>query len=151
MTDKTLTMAFARWGVLVGAGLIAIAAAPYVAETTEHRAKSTELKLEARRHTQQLQIQDEARAGLSEIARARIEDGCTQLILNGEPVLIRPGMRARDGVTGHPMAPNIVVCDYVGNTAVTDPTGHLTDFAALNAKSQKTEEQIDIELEETEV
>lgn len=134
--NRQFVLLSAQWGVFLGAALLTFSAAPYVVSTNQQRSNITAAKIEAKQETQRLEIQDEALMERSEVAAKRIERGCQRLLQNGEAVLIRPGVQARDGVSGLPVAPGLIFCDHLGNTAISDETGHLIDFAALNRKQE---------------
>lgn len=134
--NRALTVLFARWGFVLSGVLIAIAVAPYATEAQSQRQEIIATKSVARQEIARLQAADESLSELSEIAAARIERGCIPALVQGTEVMVRPGTLVRDGVTGRPVAPGIVFCDRFGNTAVSDETGTLIDFAPLN-KSKK--------------
>jgi len=133
--NKELTVFCARYGWAVSAALMVFAAAPYVVASQAQRGAITSAKADARNETARLNAGNESLAALSEVAAARIKRGCVEPILEGEPVGVRPGLQIRDGVSGHPVAPGMVFCDRFGNTAVSDATGTLVDFAPLNGST----------------
>jgi len=91
-------------------------------QAQEQRSRSQSREMSA-----QLKQQEDARQELIARSQERIKNGCQSLILNGQSVLIRPGMRGRDGVTGHPLQAGLCVSDAMGATAITDAEGFLVD------------------------
>lgn len=139
--DEQLYRLGSKWAGLVGGFVIAIAAAPYVTETTQSNTQARQSTQAFNQQKSEMTQREEQRDALAPIAQSRISAGCTPMLLNGERVLLRPGMRGRDGVTGLPMAPGINVCDHLGMTAVTDAEGYFVDFAALKNEPQTEENQ----------
>ncbi|NJM56326.1 MAG: hypothetical protein HC857_01105 [Synechococcales cyanobacterium RU_4_20] len=125
-----------KWAGLVGGLVVAIAAAPYMVTATQTNAAARQTSQAFSQQKNEMEQREQQRQELAPIAKARIDAGCTPMLLNGEQVLVRPGMRGRDPTTGLPMAPGIVVCDRLGNTAITDAEGYFTDFAALSGAPQ---------------
>lgn len=118
---------WADWGWIAGVFFILMAIAPSLVTEVQVQATEQRSKAESRQLNARLQQQEQERVALIERSEERIKNGCQSLILNGQSVLIRPGMRGRDGVTGHPLQSGLCVSDAMGATAMTDAEGYLVD------------------------
>ena len=122
---KSAVVFWAQWGWIVGVFFLLMAIAPSLVTEAQVQAQEQRSKSESRELNARLQQQEQERMALIERSKERAKNGCQTLILNGQQVLIRAGMRARDGATGHPLQEGLCVMDYIGTTAVTDAEGYL--------------------------
>ena len=118
---------WAQWGWLAGTFFVLMAIAPSLVTESQIQAQEQRSKAQSRELNARLKQQESERQELITRSQERIENGCQKLILNGQEVLIRPGMRGRDGVTGHPLQAGLCVSDAMGATAITDAEGYLVD------------------------
>jgi len=118
---------WADWGWIAGVFFLLMAIAPSLLTEAQIQAQEQRSRSQSREMSAQLKQQEDARLELIARSQERIKNGCQALILNGQSVLIRPGMRGRDGVTGHPLQAGLCVSDAMGATAITDAEGFLVD------------------------
>jgi hypothetical protein len=124
---KSAVVFWAQWGWIAGVFFLLMAIAPSLVTEAQVQAQEQRSNAESRELNARLQQQEQERVALIERSEERLKNGCQTLILNGQSVLIRPGMRGRDGVTGHPLQAGLCVSDAMGATAITDAEGYLTD------------------------
>lgn len=124
---RRATVFWANWGWLAGTFFILMAVSPSLLTEAQIQAQEQRAMASSRQRNAELKRAESERQSLIELSKQRLKSGCQTLILNGQAVTIRPGMRARDGVTGHPLAPGVCLSDAMGQTAVTDPEGYLVD------------------------
>ena len=118
---------WAQRGWIVAVFFLLMAIAPSLLTEAQIQAQEQRSRSQSRGMSAQLKQQEDARQELITRSQERIKNGCQSLILNGQSVLIRPGMRGRDGVTGHPLQAGLCVSDAMGATAITDAEGYLVD------------------------
>lgn len=138
MLNKQVATFSAKYGWIPSSLLIALALAPFGIDAYKEDQIASGIKREAQQETARLHAGNESLEALSVVARERIERGCISPVLEGVPVMVRPGVRVRDGASGRPVAPGLVFCDQHGGTAISDETGHLVDFAPLNSAPPST-------------
>jgi hypothetical protein len=116
-----------QWGWISGIFFVLMAIAPSMVTEAQIQAQEQRSNAKSRELNAQAKQAERERAELIERSNERVRNGCQTLILNGEQVTIRAGMRGRDGVTGNPLQAGICVSDALGTTAVTDAEGYLVD------------------------
>lgn len=125
---RRATVFWANWGWAVGLFVLALAAAPAMVREAELQGRLGAQKADATALNEELRQSEEQRKELIAHSKERLQNGCQPLILSGEQVLIRSGMRVRDGITGHPMQAGHCVNDWLGTTGITDAEGYITDI-----------------------
>lgn len=147
---RRATVFWANWGWAFGLAILALAAAPAMVREAELQGRLGAQKADATALNKELKQAEEQRKELISRSKERLETGCQPLLLNGEQVLIRAGMRVRDGVTGHPMQAGHCVNDWLGTTGITDAQGYITDIVpgpGQGLEPPKEAEKIKIEID----
>jgi hypothetical protein len=119
---------WAKYGWVAGAFFLIAGAAPYLVTEAQIQAQEVRSGSLAKQRNSELEQAESQRVEKIELSRQRLANGCQTLVLNGQKVLIRSGMRGRDGVTGNPLGAGLCISDSMGTTAITDAEGYLTEI-----------------------